>query len=321
MHSEVKMPQLGMNQDSAIIVAWLKAAGDAVATGDVLFEVETDKSTVEVEAAADGFLSGIRAPEGADVPVGDVIAMIVETAADVEAGPAPEPAAEPEPEPKPKPAPEPTPAAAPVADPPPVPAPREAKTLEAPVIAPPTIQTGKVLASPLAKQLAAKHGIDLASLRAGGLAEPLHAADVKEAGTGGQSQLSARVDGGALTALLQRSAGANRAELFAAFAVSAWGEVFQGDAISVAIRTLDGAVTQHPAATTAGVALTLLDLCDTRLNSFSAASGGITLVAARDGDAYVATLSFSEAQLPLVAAVALLDAIAARVEDPIRQLL
>ena len=40
MPHEVKMPQLGMNQDTAIIVTWLKSAGDPVAKGDALFEVE-----------------------------------------------------------------------------------------------------------------------------------------------------------------------------------------------------------------------------------------------------------------------------------------
>ena len=98
------MPQLGMNQDSAVIVAWLKSTGDAIAAGDPICEVETDKATVEVEAVADGFLSGIAAPEGSDVPVGDVIAVIVETEADVDHSAAPptdpsndEPAQEPAP--------------------------------------------------------------------------------------------------------------------------------------------------------------------------------------------------------------------------------
>ena len=50
MPHEVIMPALGMAQDSGLIVAWHKAPGDEVAAGDVLFEVETDKSTVEVEA-------------------------------------------------------------------------------------------------------------------------------------------------------------------------------------------------------------------------------------------------------------------------------
>ena len=85
MPHEVRMPQLGMVQDSGVIVAWLKRNGDPVRAGDPVFEVETDKATMEVEAAADGYLSGVTAAEGDDVPVGGLIAMIVEDEGDVEA--------------------------------------------------------------------------------------------------------------------------------------------------------------------------------------------------------------------------------------------
>lgn len=89
MPHDVTMPQLGMAQDAGRIVAWLKAAGDPVAKGDALFEVETDKATMEVEAQADGYLTGITAAEGEDVPVGAVIARISDSAEDE--GPAPAP--------------------------------------------------------------------------------------------------------------------------------------------------------------------------------------------------------------------------------------
>ncbi|MDF1621734.1 biotin/lipoyl-containing protein [Pseudothioclava nitratireducens] len=79
MPHEVIMPALGMAQDTGLLVAWLKAPGDAVAVGDVLFEVETDKSTMEVEAQADGFLTDVSAKAGEDIPVGQVIAMISQT--------------------------------------------------------------------------------------------------------------------------------------------------------------------------------------------------------------------------------------------------
>ncbi len=64
MPLDVIMPALGMAQDTGLIVAWHKQPGDAVAKGDVLFEVETDKATMEVEAAADGFLTDVAAGEG-----------------------------------------------------------------------------------------------------------------------------------------------------------------------------------------------------------------------------------------------------------------
>ncbi|MCT4334447.1 pyruvate dehydrogenase [Paracoccus sp. YLB-12] len=89
MPHDVTMPQLGMAQDAGKIVSWLKKPGDAVSKGDALFEVETDKATMEVEAQADGFLTGVRAEAGEDVPVGQIIARITDSAD--------EPADEPEP--------------------------------------------------------------------------------------------------------------------------------------------------------------------------------------------------------------------------------
>ena len=80
MPHDVTMPQLGMSQDTGKIVSWLKSPGDAVSKGDILFEVETDKATVEVEAQAKGFLNGVTTAEGEEVAVGAVIAIISETA-------------------------------------------------------------------------------------------------------------------------------------------------------------------------------------------------------------------------------------------------
>lgn len=80
MPLEVIMPALGMAQETGLIVSWQKSPGDAVAQGDVLFEVETDKATMEVEAQGAGFLTHVTAQAGTDVPVGNVIAMISETA-------------------------------------------------------------------------------------------------------------------------------------------------------------------------------------------------------------------------------------------------
>ena len=80
MPHEVIMPALGMAQDTGQIVAWLKQPGEKVAAGEALMEVETDKATMEVEAGADGFLTDVRAAAGDDVPVGQVVALISETA-------------------------------------------------------------------------------------------------------------------------------------------------------------------------------------------------------------------------------------------------
>ena len=90
MPLDVIMPALGMAQETGKIIAWHKQPGDPITKGDVLFEVETDKATMEVEAHGDGFLTDVGAAEGADVPVGDVIARISETAEGSGAAPAEE---------------------------------------------------------------------------------------------------------------------------------------------------------------------------------------------------------------------------------------
>lgn len=70
------MPMLGMAQETGVLVAWHKAPGDAVAVDDILMEVETDKSTVEVPAGFDGFVVELRATNGEEIAVGRVIAII-----------------------------------------------------------------------------------------------------------------------------------------------------------------------------------------------------------------------------------------------------
>src|SRR6056300_323007 len=89
MPHDVIMPALGMAQDTGLLVAWHKNPGDPVASGDVLFEVETDKSTMEVEAQADGYLSHVKHSAGQDVPVGQVIAQITDTPEQTADAPAP----------------------------------------------------------------------------------------------------------------------------------------------------------------------------------------------------------------------------------------
>ena len=77
MPIEVIMPALGMAQETGKLVRWIKNEGDAVAKGEPLMEIETDKVTVEIEAPADGFLGGISAVEGEDVPVGRAVAYVL----------------------------------------------------------------------------------------------------------------------------------------------------------------------------------------------------------------------------------------------------
>ncbi len=71
------MPALGMAQDKGRLLRWLVAPGATVTKGDPLMEVETDKTTVEIEAPASGILSRVTAAPGDDVPVTQVIAVIL----------------------------------------------------------------------------------------------------------------------------------------------------------------------------------------------------------------------------------------------------
>ena len=77
MATEVKLPRLGQGMESGVIVRWLKAEGDTVASGEPLYELDTDKVTQEVEADVDGVLLQIVVPEG-EVEVGSTVAVIGE---------------------------------------------------------------------------------------------------------------------------------------------------------------------------------------------------------------------------------------------------
>jgi pyruvate dehydrogenase E2 component (dihydrolipoamide acetyltransferase) len=78
MAISVVMPALELTQETGKLVSWRKKEGEAVAKGETLLEVETDKAVVEVEALADGFLAGVQAKEGDVIAVGRTIAWIVD---------------------------------------------------------------------------------------------------------------------------------------------------------------------------------------------------------------------------------------------------
>ena len=75
MH-EVIMPKLGLTMESGTIEKWHKKEGDKVEQGDILFEVMTDKVSLEVEAYNSGILRKIVRGEGEEVPVTEVVAYI-----------------------------------------------------------------------------------------------------------------------------------------------------------------------------------------------------------------------------------------------------
>lgn len=78
MAVDVIMPAMGATQEMGRLVRWFKQEGDSVAKGEILMEVETDKSVVEVEAPASGILTCVTATPDDDIPVGQTIAHIIE---------------------------------------------------------------------------------------------------------------------------------------------------------------------------------------------------------------------------------------------------
>src|SRR5580658_7908174 len=72
---DVLMPQLGETVAEGKITKWFKAAGEAVKPGDNLFEIETDKVSMEVPSTTSGVLSEIRIPAGEVAPVGALLRM------------------------------------------------------------------------------------------------------------------------------------------------------------------------------------------------------------------------------------------------------
>ncbi len=131
------MPALEMAQEAGVLVAWLKHEGEAVTKGEPIMEIETDKVTIEIDAAASGVLSGIRARQGDRVPVGQTIAWIL--------GPGE------------------TPPALPHANPPAVVGSGRDRSgrSQAP-------QAKAVEVSPLARRMAEEHGVDLSLVRPSG---------------------------------------------------------------------------------------------------------------------------------------------------------
>ncbi len=77
MAVSIVMPALEMAQETGKIISWLKKEGDAIAKGEPIAEIETDKVVLEVEATADGVLAGVTAAAGDVIQVGKIIAWIV----------------------------------------------------------------------------------------------------------------------------------------------------------------------------------------------------------------------------------------------------
>lgn len=90
MPHKIIMPALGMSQETGTIIAWLKQEGEQVNKGDVLLEIETDKTTVELEAEHEGVLQGVSAFAGDEVPVATVIGWLADPGEAIPSAPASE---------------------------------------------------------------------------------------------------------------------------------------------------------------------------------------------------------------------------------------
>ena len=114
MAEAIAMPRLGWTMKEGTLVEWLKADGDAVEAGEILFTVESDKALNEIETFSSGILRipPDAPPPGAIVPVGTLLGYLLQPGEAMPTAPVSTPAAEPDPtpaEPAPAPKPKPTP--------------------------------------------------------------------------------------------------------------------------------------------------------------------------------------------------------------------
>jgi pyruvate dehydrogenase E2 component (dihydrolipoamide acetyltransferase) len=171
---DVLMPQLGETVDKGKVTAWFKKVGDTVKAGDNLFEIETDKVSMEIQAITGGTLTEIRVPEGNEAPVGAVVAVISDGKA--AAGATQTGSTPPAPQPRQAPSMPPAPAAAAAAS-----APQIQSTVRAgPTTLDPYFEVrtpergygpakvGGNAITPLARRLAAEAGIDLSRVKGSG---------------------------------------------------------------------------------------------------------------------------------------------------------
>ena len=175
--ADVTMPRLSDTMEEGTIASWLKKPGEEVARGEVIAQIETDKATMDLTAFEAGTLQEILAPEGTTVPIGQPVARIGKNGSAPAASPPPGAKATGSVEPE-------TPAAKDnVAEAPEPTRPHEQRTVPAPPAEPsqPSRANGKTRASPMARHIAAEHGVDLSQLSGSGPQGRVIRADVEAA--------------------------------------------------------------------------------------------------------------------------------------------
>ncbi len=179
MSVNILMPALSPTMEKGNLAKWLKKEGDAIKSGDIIAEIETDKATMEVEAVDEGILAKILVPDGtADVAVNEIIGVIAAEGEDVKAASAPAKAEAPKAEAAPK-----ADASAKLVD---APKPADApKTPEPAEAAPVKADGNRPFASPLARRLAKEAGLDLAKIQGSGPHGRIVEKDIEAAKAGG----------------------------------------------------------------------------------------------------------------------------------------
>jgi pyruvate dehydrogenase E2 component (dihydrolipoamide acetyltransferase) len=172
MAVEVILPKVDMDMATGQISRWFFKEGDTVKQGDVLFEIETDKAAMEIDAPASGILRNITGKEGVDIPVGHAVAWIYAEGEDAGAAPAATPAAEAKAE-KPE------------------SSSQDRSAQAAPAVRDTPVQAGAVRATPLARRLAREAGLDLSGISGSGPQGRVVKADVEAAIAGGGAKVPA----------------------------------------------------------------------------------------------------------------------------------
>ena len=183
MPTTITMPALSPTMTEGTLARWLIKEGDSVSAGDIIAEIETDKATMEVEAVDEGSVGQLLVPEGTEgVPVNQPIALLLDESEDASslasfqapvAAPTEPPAAA---------APSPSLAATVAPDPAPV------TPAATPASAPSAAPGERIFASPLARRMAEKTGLDLAVIQGTGPRGRILKADIEFALSGAPLQ-------------------------------------------------------------------------------------------------------------------------------------
>ncbi|MCS6847534.1 MAG: dihydrolipoamide acetyltransferase family protein [Anaerolineae bacterium] len=162
MATEITMPQMGFDMTEGTIAAWLKKEGDPVTKGEPIAEIETDKTTIQIESFSNGILRKIIAQAGQRVPVGHVIGIIADPDEQLEAAQPPASA-------------QPAAPAAPKSNG----AAQAESRVQPSADAPQVVNEGRIIATPVARRLAEERGIDLRYVKGTGPEGRITKADVE----------------------------------------------------------------------------------------------------------------------------------------------